>query len=271
MTTKRITIELVGSAFDKQNVRLNDFIEQLRNIKEALVENELAISGATRPSVDYKVVDLRHNSPATIVLEPVSLNGPIPAHLLADIPHSFTTELRQIRNKKTLVRDPDLSRLEAYQRIGVKEKKNRIEKIKISYDRKAVTIDDKFREHLNEIVGPDELVEGSVSGTLEALNFHNTNKFTLYPPLGPNKIAGAFPSELRPKVKAAIDNFITVYGLLRYKAWANHPHGIIAKSIDIHEPDIELPSLFDLRGAFAGSTGKLNSVEYIDRLRNEDW
>lgn len=270
MTTKRITIELVGSAFDKQNVRLNDFIEQLRNIKEALIENELAISGAHKATVDYKVVDLRHNSPATIVLEPVSLNGLMPAHLLADVPQSFTNELRQIRDKKKLVREPDLSRLEAYRRIGAKEK-SRIKKVKITYDRKAVTIDEKFQENLNEIVGPDELVEGSISGTLEALNFHNTNKFTLYPQLGPKKIAGMFPQELRPRVKEAIDNFVTIYGKLRYKAWSSHPHGIIANTIDIHEPDSELPSLFDMRGSFAGSTGKLNSVEYIDKLRNEDW
>lgn len=175
-----------------------------------------------------------------------------------------------IRNKKKLVREPDLSRLEAYQRIGVKEK-SRIEKVKITYDRKAVTIDEKFQENLNEIVGPDELVEGSASGTLEALNFHNTNKFTLYPSLGPGKIAGTFPAELRPRVKEAIGNFITVYGKLRYKAWAPHPHGIIANSIDIHEPDADLPSLYDVRGLYAGSTGKLNSVEYIDKLRNEDW
>ena len=105
---------------------------------------------------------------------------------------------------------------------------------------------------------------------LEALNFHNTNKFTLYPNLGPKKVVGTFHPHLRPAIKEAIGAFVTVMGRLRYKAWSPYPHGVIAEEIDIHAADSDLPTLTELRGAFAGSTGQLNSAEFVDSLRNEE-
>ena len=44
----------------------------------------------------------------------------------------------------------------------------------------------------------------------------------------------------------------------------------MAEVVDIHEPDSALPSLTELRGAFAGNLGQLNSAEFVDQLRNED-
>jgi hypothetical protein len=271
MAKKRITIQLIGASADQQDVRLSDFIEQLKSIKKALHETELALSGADDPALDYKVVGLRHSSPSEVDLEPVGLGEkqPQPEYVSRVITH-FTTELRLIKSKGRLLTDPDLQRLHAYQEIGRKPD-NRIESVKIKFGRTIVTIDDKFKEKLDKIVGPDELAQGTISGMLEAVNFHNTNRFTLYPPLGPKKVSGTFASALRPKVKEAIGGFVTVRGLLRYKAWGAYPHGIIAEEIDIHEPESELPTLSDLRGAFVGSLGEMNSAEFIDQLRDEDW
>ena len=83
-------------------------------------------------------------------------------------------------------------------------------------------------------------------------------------------MSGTFDPQLRGEIKKAIGNFVTVAGKLRYKAWSPYPHGVIAELVDIHEPDSELPTLTDLRGAFGGSTGALNSAEFIDQLRHED-
>lgn len=266
--TKRITIQLEGSKEDGSDVRLDDLIVELNSIKKALIENELSISGAEKPTIDYKVVDLRHSSPSVIVLEPVSANGRTLVRM-PEVVQNFTTELRAIK-QGNLIKAPDLERFEAYRNIGVKAT-SRIERVIIRYNRYSVTIDEKFKKNLEKIVGPDELVEGSIAGMLEAVNFHNTNKFTLFPPLGPKRVTAMFPTTLRPKVKAAIGSFVTVIGKLRYKAWSQFPHGVIAENIDIHEPDSELPTLGELRGSFSGSTGGLNSVDFIDKLRREDW
>jgi hypothetical protein len=269
----RISIEIVGAASDREDVRLNDLIDQLRTVKKALRETERAVTGRDELTLDYKVVDLRHHSPSTIVLEPVSFNGQPPSPgLMPRVVNTFTTELGLIKREKKLLIEPDLPRLAAYRDIGKQEHgQSRIEKVVVRSGGHTVTIDTAFKRNLEDIVGPDEFSEGTISGSLEALNFHNTNKFTLYPPLGPKKVIGTFPMELRPTIKDAIGSFVTVTGKLCFKAWSPYPHGVLAETIDIHEPDSDLPTLTKLRGAFAGSTGELNSAEFVDRLRNEDW
>lgn len=268
----RITVRLVGDEMDRKDVRLDDFIDQLKDVKKALIENELAITGKDCPTLEYKVVDLRHSSPATVVLEPVPI-GPQTARLdvqfVQQVVGGFAAELRSIKKTGELVRDPDLGRLLAYQKLGVREN-NRISKVRIGIGRSTVTIDEAFKRKLDAIVGPDEFADGSIDGMLEAVNFHNTNKFHLYPVIGPKRVTGTFPERLRPRIKEAIGSFVTIQGKLRYKAWSQYPHGVRAEVVDIHEPDSDLPTLTELRGAFAGSIGQLNSVEFVDQLRNED-
>jgi hypothetical protein len=269
---KKITIQLVGDESDREDVRLDDFIEQLKDVKKALLENELAVTGKDTPTLDYKIVDLRHSSPATVVLEPVPISDQalgFNANLAQVVVGSFARELGSIKKRGELIREPELGRLLAYQKLGVREN-NRISKMKISVGRKKVTIDEVFKRKLEAIVGPDEFAEGSISGMLEAVNFHNTNKFQLYPVIGPKRVTGSFPNYLRPRIKEAIGCFVTVQGKLRYKAWAQYPHGVLAQAMDIHESDSDLPTLTELRGVFSGSTGNLNSVEFVDQLRNED-
>jgi hypothetical protein len=146
-----------------------------------------------------------------------------------------------------------------------------ITKLRIEVDRKPVTIDNTFTGKVEQILGPDELIYGSVSGMLEAVNFHNTNRFTLWPILGPRKITGTFQPERRPQVKNAIGSFVTVSGQLRYKAWSPFPHGVMAQEIEPHAPDSALPTLSEMKGAFPELTGDLTSVEFVERIRNENW
>jgi hypothetical protein len=268
---KRITIQILGAQDDKGNVRLADFIDQLKIIKHALNERERLVSRSELPQIEYKVVDL-HHSEATIVLEAIALNG---AHANApgyvdEVVDGFSAELRAIRREGKLVGEPDVERLETYSRIG-ERRDNLVAKVRIAVGRKPVTIDQKFKQNITKILGPDEFVEGSISGMLEAVNFHNTNRFTLYPSVGPTRVAGRFDESLRSKVKAGIGNYVTVIGRLKYKQWASFPHGVVAEDVDVHEPDAMLPKLSELRGAFAGVTGDLNSVEFVEQIRNEGW
>ncbi len=275
MKKNRITIQFVGSAFDQKDVRLEDFIDQLSRIKKALNEAEMSLSGLETATIDYKIVGLRHHSPSTVVLEPIQLNGRPPVVELPEVPIYFAAELQSIKRDAKLLRAPDLSRLEAYMGIGMRSIRRRnsvIDGVKISVQGKTVTIDQKFKENLSVIVGPDEVSEGSISGMLEALNIHNTNRFTLYPSIGPGSVKGTFPAHLRPQIKQGLECFVTISGSLKFKAWSELPHAIFAEAIDIHEPDSDLPKLAEMRGAFSGIIGDSNSAEFVDGLRiNEGW
>jgi hypothetical protein len=126
------------------------------------------------------------------------------------------------------VDEPDVNRLETYCRIG-ERRDNLIAKVRIAVGHWPVTIDRTFKDNVRKILGPDEFVQGSISRMLETVNFHNTNKFTIYPPVGPTRVSGGFDESLRGKVKAGIGSFVTVIGKLRYKQWASFPHGIVCR------------------------------------------
>ena len=141
-------------------------------MKKALRETELAITGRDELTVDYKIVGLRHDSPATIVLEAIPVNGQPSANLIPEVVTSFTDELRLIRREKKLLIEPDLPRLRAYQDIGKREhSESRIEKVKIRSGRLSVTIDRTFKRNLDEIVGPDEFAEGTIAGNAGGVEF----------------------------------------------------------------------------------------------------
>src|SRR5260370_11885844 len=117
---KRITIKFIGSATDKQDVRLSEFIDQLEGIKKALRENERSVSGEEELSLDYKIVDLRHHSPSEMVLEPVPLRS-VPKAYGNQVVDSFAKELRFIRKQGKTFHQPELIHLQAYQHIPPKK------------------------------------------------------------------------------------------------------------------------------------------------------
>ena len=251
--TRRITIQLVGAQDDKGNVRLADFIDQLSIIKYALYERERLVAHTERSQIEYKVVDL-HHSETTVVLEAIPLNG---ASAYVDkVVVGFSDELRAIRREGKIIDEPDVDRLEAYGRIG-ERRDNLIAKVRIGVGRKPVTIDRTFKDNIKKILGPDEFIQGSISGMLETVNFHNTNRFTLYPSVGPARVAGRFDESLRRKVKDGIGSFVTVIGKLKYKQWASFPHGVLAE--DIGSSFTGIPQ-FGWRGCKMSATGQRPSL-----------
>src|SRR5688572_222760 len=70
MPARRIRIQVLGSREDKGHVRLSDFIRHLDLMRNALKQTERQITGE-EGSVYWRIIDLSHNSPATVVLEEV--------------------------------------------------------------------------------------------------------------------------------------------------------------------------------------------------------
>lgn len=269
---KKITIQMVGSSIDNQDVRLSEFIERLEKIKDGLRAVEKLITGAEKPALDYKIVGARHDSPTTIDLVPIAAPNapPLPSKYADRVVKGFSTELRLIKKKGRVLRDPDIERLETYRAMSGAEN-SFITSIRITVDHNAVTVDRDFGHRIDSIIGPDEELKGSISGMLEAVNFHNTNKFSIYPIVGAKRVAGTFRSNLRPRVKEAIGNYVTVRGELLYKLWASFPHGIVAEDIEIHPAASDLPKLSEMRGAFPDLTEGEKSVDFLERIRNENW
>lgn len=270
MAENRISFSFISDTPDG-HVRLSDFIQQLESFKVALQKTERLISGESDSLVQYRVVGLRHNSPATVVVEAFSSSpdsvapGKIVSTLIDSIKQIRATGLRKPKPEPTHL---DLPTLEAYRDLsGALEKS--VSKVVIKNTKQRVTIDRDFREEVIKIIGPDKIIMGSLTGRLEKINLHNTTQFNMYPPIGPARVSCDFPPNLKQAVKDALDETVTVSGRLRYKKWYKFPYAVSVDRIRKHAPQDLVPSLNSLRGIFPDATGNVSSEEFVRKARDE--
>lgn len=269
MANKRITIRLVGSDKDGGDVRLSEFIEKLEEFSDALRQTERALSGLSSNFIYYKVVNLTHTSPATVTLEAVARpSAPVSPRIVTN---NFIAGIRSIRNKRAAPSVADLPMLQSYKALVIAPNRQ-IQRVEIvETAKKIIPIDSVFARQVDEIIGPDVYSFGEISGRLESVNLHNTLKCVIFPSVGPQKVACDFKPELRAKVKAALDNYVTISGRLRYKQIDKFPYAIDAKDIDIHEVHEELPKMNDIRGISIKSTEGQSAEDFVRSIRNANW
>jgi hypothetical protein len=272
MSSSRITIRLIGSDVDGGHVRLTDFLDELSGFCDTLAKLERMLSGRDKASLYYRIVDLSHQSPATVVLEAVKPKGaPIAASVVV---RTFKSDLRALSKRKP-PNKVDLEVLESYGEIAVPFQRNLRRVEVVERGSKIIPIDSSFTEKVEHVIGPDSFAFGTVSGRLEQVNLHRrAPTFQIFPTVGPRRVKCEFKSSdlrLRARVKLALDTYVTVHGRLRYKQWDEYPHTIDAKDIDIHETQGDLPSLNDLRGVAPDATGPISADEFVRAIRDANW
>ena len=275
-----ITVEIVGAESDNRDVRFSELITQLQAVKIALKETEVCLRHGVRvfTPLDYRIIDLTHSSPSRFELQPITEKGN--RDYANRVLKTFTTELRLIRSRSRLVAKPEINRLIAYDEIGPREK-SRVTVVNIALREKSVTrpdravreatVDKKFKQNLETILGPDEITYGAISGRLEYVNVHNTRNFRLYPLIGPRWIRGRFAEELLPEIRKGLNRQVTIFGKLQFKSWDKHPYALVAQTIDVHEPESELPTFNELKGIAPGLTGDIRSSDWVRKIRDEEW
>jgi hypothetical protein len=265
MAGQQITIRLEGSPGDAGHLRLGELIQQLEFVRSALKKTERIVSGK-EGLLYYRVTDLSHSSPASITLEPATIKSEIDPRILTSTVERFFGNLNDIKSTGNAADDVDLSALEAYRDLGALLSKN-VSKVSIANGSSSIEINQQFREKVNEIIGPDELIEGSLSGMLEWLNIHNTSVFHIYPETGPKKVNCSFSREKKPEVIAAIDRHVRVYGMLRYKKRDKFAYAADVEEIEVLPLNDELPTLASLRGIAQNVTG-MSAADFIRSIRD---
>ena len=269
MLGDKIIIQLEGSTEDQGHLRLNELIKQLELVASALKHTEQTVTGKDERQVYYRVVDLSHNSPVTCVLEAIPVKDGR-SEIAKRVVNNFIKNLRQINTKGRVPGRVDSFALESYKDLGALLDKN-ISSIKISNSSVDVRIDKTFNSKVEQIIGPDEISSGSLTGNLEWINLHNANTFNVYPVIGAKKVKCHFPRELKETVISAIDKYVRVYGELRYKSRDNFPYAMNVEDLEILPEDNDLPTLFDLRGIAPQATGNLSSLDFINSIRDVNW
>jgi hypothetical protein len=271
MRSNRFKITLKGDEAD-ESLRLNDLIDQLGAISRALNQVDVSISGGPSPSLYYRVTKITMRSPATFEMEAVSRTTKGP-QLGSRVVSKFGRDLRSVISGKR-PRDSDLELLESYRGLAQPMRKH-MAAVKLTFedDRAPVELPRNLDVKVDEILGPDQVEDGSVVGSLDVIDIHNQrNLFRIYPVVGPNSIRCRFRSSLLVEAIAGINNFVRISGLLHYKRAEKYPHYIDVSSIEVLPKRSESNSLASLRGiADKSAYDGLSSTEYVEKVRDSEW
>lgn len=261
MADYRLTVQLKTSP--GEDVRLDDFLNFLFVLQKVLNATDRTVSHSDEPTTYYRVADLSHSSPATVILRAqkreadldmrtavlTTFVGGMSTILAGSVPSGWGTSL-----------------LLDFREMG-DYVNGHIRAVHFAHAKKEVLVSATFNEKIEAIVGPDRREQGTVSGMVDIVHAHRRPFFWLYPQTGQERIKCYFPQHLLAKVGGAIRRFVTVEGTLRFKAGMLKPYAVTVRDIDPHERDVDLPSLASLRGIASGDYSE-SSEDLVRRLRD---
>ena len=250
---------------ENADVRLGDFAAQLVQLQKVLVSFDLAVSSGSR-STDWKVVDLSHSSPATVVLEPTRL-AERPDHRALVVQQFKATTSAVLRGE--VPQDIDMDVLEELRKLTANVRR-KFASISIGFDNERLDITPAFASTIEAHLANTEACEGTVWGALDTLNVHaDANVFYIYPEVGRDKIKCKFQEGLLEKARKAIKRRVEVIGTLRFRPTARYPFEVAVRDIDIFPAEADLPLLSSLRGLAPDATDGLKSEDFVRRQRDE--
>jgi hypothetical protein len=268
MATDRIAIQLDGPEEEDGDVRVDVFLKQLAAFKKALNETDRVISGSGQ-SLYYRVSQLTHSSPAFVEYQACIKGDSVPQTLPGQVAEFAYKSIRAIQSNQPPPPELDHNALLAYKEMGSWLGRG-IDRLWVRYNGEATSLDTRFAHTIDTIIGADIREIGSVTGYLHHVNLHDQGVFTIYPPVpGMPKLRCIFPRKMRESVVGAVDRYVTVYGVLKYKQREKHPYEMRIDKIEVHPPVDDLPTLKDLLGVAPNSTGGLSSTEYVRSIRDE--
>lgn len=226
---------------------VNAFRNSLRNVARCLTGEE---------NVEYEVSGLRIGS--TIVeAEPTEEWAQVGV-AVSDL---FEASLEAIQAAQPLdlrIDFPTLSALNGFSRLAKKPG------VSISIGRTTLT--SSYSERLALLLEPESASMGSVSGRLEGISIHGTNKFILYPAVAGEQVECFFEAKDLAEVAGALGREVTVFGKLRYAKRKAFPVRVDVEGIELMPVVSELPTLLNACGAMRSP---IQSVDLIREARNE--
>lgn len=267
MPEATLTIQLEGSLDDQGNLRLSEFIDELRAVNAALKNTERILTGG-ESTVDYRIIDLKHESPYSVRIQAIA-RKPQHSAMPRRVFRRFSTSLRMIRRHR-LPKDFDAEAIEAFKNLASPIKKNMVRvKVIDDEDKKEAFVDQRYDNAINKIIGFDQRERGSMMGKLDALNVHlATNTFVIYPTVGPTKISCKFPSHMKAQVLASAGQYVRVEGWAIYKSSAKFPHAMqVTAPLEVF-PEDQASKLSDIHGIAPHATGGEKSEDFVRKLRD---
>lgn len=264
MAKDSITLKMEGVVENDKHVLLPVFVDKLDSLKKILNQVDCNLFG--KKTNDFRVIDLSHSSPATVVVQAVSENDNIDSSKTVN---TVVEYVNLITNGK-IPDNVDYSLLKHFKELGRGIGSN-YEDLSLRSKNDIAYIGKKFLAEVELALSEEDICEGSIDGSLEAINLHDgKNTFNIYPIVGVSKVQCHFPPALHNDAINGVDKKVLVTGLLKYRRGENFPSSVEVKTIEIYPSEEELPKFEDLFGLAPNATGKLSSEKFVRKLR-EEW
>lgn len=263
----RVTLVMEGTGPDA-HVRLADFISELEALRGALRKTEQILAGTAL--VDWRVVELSHRSPATIIVEGSdTLVSQQTAQRADQVAHKFVSYISELSLSEVAPAELDRSTLESFKELAAPVRQSRI-RAWVSNGGVPVEVAKHLDTLVTETLGPEVHAAGSVKGDLEFINVHGErNVFRIYPSIGANRVVCYFRDDQLERARGAIGRKVRVFGQVTYLARDPFPSRVQVERIDVLADDSALPSFLDLKGIAPQATGQLSSEDFVRLVRSE--
>jgi hypothetical protein len=263
----QLKIQFRANAPD-ENLTLEEFSKQVADFNTALSGIDQHLSSRNKSTVLYRVVDLKHSSPAAITLDAAGREDSLEDNS-AKVFSAFVQVVEGLnagRGYQNLPRNV----LEPIHRIS-KALYNGIKEIKIILvsSGESVFVTDRISGLLSDFLEKEKITVGAVRGTIDRINVHaGANNFRIYPVIGASYIDCLFPSELKEKAKSAIEQYVCVSGKLHYRFGCEHPYQIDVDEIEPMPDESTLPTLASFKGIIKSEK---SAEDLLEEERNGQW
>lgn len=270
MVNQTLGIQLKSALNEEEDLLFTNFLEPLKAVQGALTQVDNHLTNTEKATVRYRVVDLSHASPATVVLqaEPIISSG---RDNSAAVINEFCNGMKHlITGTGEVLHNYSVILLQAFQKIGTKLRNHT--RLHLTYQDEHLEVTGKLAAAVEELLGEDEIMEESMTGMLEMLNLHGRRKmFRIYPMVGPTKVDCYFPPRLKEKSIMGMNRYVHVEGKFKYKRCFPYPYAVQVTGLEIYPDPETLPSLQELCGIAPNATGGLSSEEFVKRIHDNDW
>lgn len=254
--TLNIALNLLGPESEKGLIRLDNFLDRLAALQEALQAVDRERNGG-KSTLYYRVVNLSHKggiaknggSPSKVVIEPVlnkrlksARGGNRWGHLPEQIHHSFFQIINYIRkddqHRLAKVGEPVIDAIASLlDGLGTQFISGSIANSKMKFN-----LDDDLKQSVEKLLKPEFHSYGSVEGQLLGMNLAKGYRFYIYPELGPRSISCQFSGEMFEKAQSYLRKNVRVYGTKFFRESTGWPSTIRdVKELELLQPDKPFP------------------------------
>jgi len=253
-----------GPEISEGDIELKVFLSELELLRKAIAVVDLDIysgNGSTR----LRIAKLSKQSPTSVTIEaePSQQKHDMTQIVFGSLVKSFDSV-----SQGSIPEDTNYELLDILLKLA-RPVGDKISDAVVTIGAKSFELTRSFARTIEEALERSESCVGSIEGALEAINLHgHTNRFTIYPNVGPDKVVCEFPETLHNAAVSGVDRTVVVSGILHYRPRGPFPYRVTVQDIVINPDDTDLPSFEDVRGLAAGIDPDIPSEDKIRKVRD---